>query len=626
MKKNYLLNRMKGALVALAFVMLMPIAALAATWNIPTLNNGETATLTITVTVDSGTGGTSSSGEGASPVTNTVTHTQDQTDLNVTADDLLETITINNETDITVAKVGTNAATGVDDNTTSPLPANEGEQIDFVITLTNNGPAFLEAVTINDAIDSRYTLVGTPVCSNGGTLGGTAPNITCSGFDVNTGDALTGVAVGESVTVSYSVTVNAGTSDETIPNTATVSGQEQTLLTTADDTDTVNVIVSNDTDIETTKTVVNTTARTGIAANEVEEGDILTYTVTTTVNSGASAQNLVLEDDLPAGLTYVASSLSCDSGTITGAEDDAATDLKCTADNDVPISGTVIMTYNVTVDSLNSADGTKTLVNTVARTQDQTDSTDDPTDDDFTETVNLLNDSDIVIAKSVANITDATAAANTAEEGDTVEYTIVVTNNGESALTNFSIDDILQSGLTYVAAPALACTTTDTAATVTPDSSNVGTTGAIQCALDQLANGESATMVFRATVDAGEAGNVITNTATTAQDQDDLNSTTDTPSVDLTIDTVDVVIEKCLTNPATGDTTCCPLAAASCTPPAGLVVNEGDTLTYTIRVLNNGSTPITDVDILDNLPAGVTIGTIGTPTTDGTSAGGTVTP
>jgi uncharacterized repeat protein (TIGR01451 family) len=107
-------------------------------WIVGTINSGASATLDIQATVDAGTSG--------STVTNTVTVVSlDQTDTNVTADDLSEDITVGNSTDLAVTKTVDNS---------SP---DEGGTITYTITFTNNGPAQATTVSLTDLLPAGVT-------------------------------------------------------------------------------------------------------------------------------------------------------------------------------------------------------------------------------------------------------------------------------------------------------------------------------------------------------------------------------------------------------------------------------------------------------------------------------------
>ncbi|SDE78107.1 OmpA family protein, partial [Ruegeria marina] len=113
---------------------------------------------------------------------------------------------------------------------------------------------------------------------------------------------------------------------------------------------------------------------------------------------------------------------------------------------------------------------------------------------------------------------DATPA-----EGDTVTYQITVTNAGPAQATNVSLTDSLPAGLTATANNGTTATGTYTAGTGV-------------WAIGTLANGASATLTLEGVVDAGQAGNTITNTTTAASgDQTDPGTAGDDLSESVTV-------------------------------------------------------------------------------------------
>ena len=170
---------------------------------------------------------------------------------------------------------------------------------------------------------------------------------------------------------------------------------------------------------------------------------------------------------------------------------------------------------------------------------------------------------DLVVTKTVDNATP--------NEGDTINYTVTLTNNGPTDGTGVEITDVLPSGLTYVS---------DTATQGSYDSA----TGV--WVVGSLADGVNATLAITATVDGGTGGTVITNTAQiTAADQFDPDSTNDSDSVDITVTNSDLTLSKTVDN---------------------VTPNEGDTVSYTITITNFGPDDATGIKVMDLLPAGVT--------------------
>jgi len=114
----------------------------------------------------------------------------------------------------------------------------------------------------------------------------------------------------------------------------------------------VPVVLSNDDEIDVEKTVDN---------DEPAPGDTVTYTITATNNGPAEANGLVLQDTLPAGLTYVSSNCP---GATTAPGAGGSTIITCTMAGTLPNGFAFVYTIVATVDA--TADGQYT--NTVALT------------------------------------------------------------------------------------------------------------------------------------------------------------------------------------------------------------------------------------------------------------------
>ena len=219
--------------------------------------------------------------------------------------------------------------------------------------------------------------------------------------------------------LNITATVDVGTSGTTITNTITVVSADQTDSNTTADDPSEDIVVGNDADLVTGKTVNNGTPN---------EGDTIIYTLTLTNNGPAQATNLSITDLLPAGVTYVsddgAGAYVSGTGlwTIGTLNNGATATLNITATVDVGTSGSTI-TNTITVVSA-----------------DQTDS--NTTADDPSEDIVVGNDADLVTGKTVNN--------GTPNEGDTIIYTLTLTNNGPAQATNLSITDLLPAGVTYV--------------------------------------------------------------------------------------------------------------------------------------------------------------------------------
>ena len=424
-------------------------------------------------------------------------------------------------TDAFVTKMTTTSAdlsvTKVVDNGT-PI---EGDTIVYTITVTNIGPSDATTVSVADQLPAGVTYASDD--------GAGAYN---SGTGVWTIGAL---ANGASTTLNITATVDAGTAGTTITNTATVSLTE-TDPNGANDSASVDVTVSASADLAMTKAVDNATPL---------EGDTIVYTLTVSNNGPNDATGVSVNDTLPAGVTYVSDDSA---GAYAGGVWTIGNLLN---------AATATLNITVTVDA-------GTVGTTINNTATVSGAEIDPAaaNDSATASITVGATADLAVAKIVDN-----ASPN---EGDSIVYTITVTNNGPNDATTVSVADALPAGVTYAS-----------------DTPSVGTYDNVAGAwsIGTLANGASATLTITATVNAGTAGTTITNTATASTADTDPTPGNDTASAALTVLAADLGITKTVDNAA-------PI--------------EGGTIIYTVTITNNGPNDASNVTLTDLLPAGVT--------------------
>uniref|UniRef100_UPI0005945613 DUF11 domain-containing protein n=1 Tax=Gorillibacterium massiliense TaxID=1280390 RepID=UPI0005945613 len=161
-----------------------------------------------------------------------------------------------------------------------------------------------------------------------------------------------------------------------------------------------------------------------------------------------------------------------------------------------------------------------------------------------------------------------TVSSATPNVGDTITFTVTVTNNGPDLATAVEVTDLLPAGLTLVsAAPS--------------QGTYISATGA--WTVGTVTTASPASLTLRATVVSPAAH---TNTATISHaDQLDPNTVNNTSSATVTPQQADLII----TNTVSSAT-----------------LNVGDTITFTVTVANNGPDSATGVTVTDLLPAGLT--------------------
>ncbi|GBE23825.1 large cysteine-rich periplasmic protein OmcB, serovar C precursor [bacterium BMS3Bbin02] len=401
------------------------------------------------------------------------------------------------------------------------VSANPGETVTYTVTVGNMGPSTATNVAVSDALPSGLTLVSTSVSQG---------SYTSPTWSVGT------LTNGASATLSVVATVDTGTAGSTITNTAAVAASDEIDTNTSNDTASTNVTVP----------AVNLIVAKSVSDVSPNPDDTVTYTVQVTNGGPDTATGVALMDSLPTGVSLV--SVSSTQGFYTAPVWTIGSLLSGT---------TVTLSLVATVDT-----GTEglTIVNTASvSTVNETDT--NPANDSASVSMSVAA-VDVSITK--------TADVPTANPGDTVTFTVTVTNGGPDGATGVEMIDVLPAGLTLVSA--------------TP---TLGTFAGSTWTLGALSSGASETLIVVATIDAGTAGATITNTAALSNvNETDTDPSNDLDAATVTINAVDVALTKTIDD---------------ATP------NVGDTVTYTVTATNNGPDTATGVSILEPLPTGVTL-------------------
>ncbi|MBU5299074.1 DUF11 domain-containing protein [Clostridium sporogenes] len=434
---------------------------------------------------------------------------------------------LNNNTSIVNTEVNALADISVV-KTASPNPVNQGEILTYTIDVTNAGPADAQNVVLTDAIPLE--IIGAEFSTDGGV---TFSPWTGS-FDIGT------LLNGQTRTVLIRGTVSS-LAIGTIRNTAGV-------ISSTPDPDLNNNMSTVDTEINTADVGVIKTSD----LNPAFPGQILTYTIRVFNLGPADAQNVVLTDAIPPEI--VAPEFSVDGGVTFN-----------------PWPGS----FNIGT-LLNGETRTILIRGTVAastsgiisNTADVTSTTPDPNPDNNTSTVDIEVNAlaDISVIK--------TGSPNPVMSGETLNYTIDVSNFGPSLAENVTLSDVIPPEITG------AEFSTDGGVTFNPwpGSFNIGT----------LLNGETRTILIRGTV-APVAPGFITNTAdvtsTTPDPNPSNNTSTSVIEVNESTQVADVGVFKSVEmNPVT----------------------PGEMVVYPIRVSNFGPADAQNVILTDAIPPEIT--------------------
>jgi len=173
---------------------------------------------------------------------------------------------------------------------------------------------------------------------------------------------------------------------------------------------------------------------------------------------------------------------------------------------------------------------------------------------------------DLSISKSVEDPTP--------NEGDTVTYTVTVTNvapTSNGTASGVTVTDTLPTGVTFV--DTLGCAEDGT--------------GVPTCTLGSIPEGGTASYDITATVDAGTAGTTLTNSASVDGIEPDPIGGNNSTSVDITVNSVDLSVIKA---------------------PQNAAPNAGQNVTFLIDVINatGSNASATNVTVTDTLPTGMT--------------------
>jgi uncharacterized repeat protein (TIGR01451 family)/fimbrial isopeptide formation D2 family protein len=491
-----------------AFAPIPAVSPTGGVWAVPTIAPGASLILTITATADA-------VGVSYNTVTITKSSTYDPNEGNNTA----KTPTDPQEADLVVTKTVDNPRPQVGDNVT------------FTVTLQNLGPNTAASVVVADAVAS---LTGLQLVSATASAGS---------YSALTGDwTLGSVASGAVETLTIVAKVLEPTSG---------AAPSQTNTATATST-TPDPNPGNNTDSATETPLQADLAVSKIVSDPTPNvGDTIEFAIGVANYGPDTATQVVVNDLLPAGVTFVSYQASQGTyvsgtgvwtiGTVTTADFPV---LVITATVDRPVSGVP-----------------SPATNTATVSGREYDPNPDNNTDSVTETPQYA---DLAVDKQVSDATP--------NVGDTITYTITLTNLGVDTATGVTLLDQVPAGLQFVSAqPSQGTYTVGTGIW------DVGTVDTVY----------PRTLTIQAIVLAPSSGapQPQTNTASVrTSDQYDPDPTNNTDSVVETPTYADLKVEKIVSDARP---------------------NVGDTITFTVTLSNLGKDTATEVTIADTLPAGL---------------------
>jgi uncharacterized repeat protein (TIGR01451 family) len=400
--------------------------------------------------------------------------------------------------------------------------ASQNDTVEYQIVITNDGNATANNLVFRDQVPSGISL------SNSG----------------NANNSLTSLSAGSNWTFTYRATVTATTGS--LVNTATVTSTNANSPT---DNATVNVntVVVTNPHLTLTKLVRNVSTNGSFAKTATtSQNDTVEYQIVIKNDGTGTANTLTFTDQTPSGVSLSAS-----------ANNNLAS---------LAAGSNWTFTYRGTVTA-----STGNLVNTATVTSTNANSsTDNAT---VIVSTTIVTNPHLTLTKLVRNVsTNGTFAKTaTANQNDTVEYQVVIKNDGNGAANNLNFKDQIPSGITLV---------------------NAGATNVSNGLNQTLLNaGATWTITYQATVTAssGTLVNVATVTSTNA------NSATDNATVTLNAQTRSLTITKQVRD----------LTQGGNSYVTNLNALNGHTLQYQITVTNTGTGTLNNVNVTDQIPSGL---------------------
>ncbi len=423
-----------------------------------------------------------------------------------------------------------------------------GDILTYTTVVQNTGTVIATNVQYSDVLPSSITFVQSSV-----TIGG----VIQPGFNPNNGFPLPDLNPGGSVEVTFQVTVVSVPTNGTIANTAHATGSF--ILVPGEPAVVVNQ-PSNTTLTTVNRGRFNVIKQVNRTATQV--GDVLTYTVQITNTGTVTANNVQFIDTISAGASFVPNSV-----TINGALQPNLNPITGFEVGDILVGEIVIVAFQATVTTIPSSG---TITNVANITGSFTLVPGEPpvvVTEPSNTTITRVNRGRFSVVKTVNK--EATRL------GDTLTYSVQVTNTGTVQAANVQFIDVPSASLEFV-----------TGSVQINGISQVGLDPFVGFLLPDLAVGDSVLITFEVNVISIPPSNSIMNTARVTGDFEMIPG------------------EPPFTITSPSNTTVTPVNRGSLDMLKEVdnsIVGVGETVTYTVRILNTGTADATNVQFIDTL-------------------------
>ncbi|HEX4147174.1 MAG TPA: SdrD B-like domain-containing protein [Pirellulales bacterium] len=502
-----------------------------------TLPAGSSITYVITGTV-------------SSTVTGTLSNTASVTPLGSSS----ETATDNdNLPTLSITKVDNAGGSSITPSTGNVTP---GQSLTYTVVVSNSGPGSVNGATITDPIPSDLTGDTWTAASTG--------SVAATGFATSGSGNIdqTGVNLPANSAITYTITGTVtSTATGTFSNTATVAPPVGTPKTATDNDNLVNLSI----------TKIDSAGGSSItpSTGSVTPGQSLTYTVVVSNSGPGSETGATITDPIPSDLTGVTwTATSTGSVAATGFATSGSGNIDQTGVN-LPANSAITYTITGTVSSTSTGtfSNTATVTSPVGTPKTATDK-DNLADLSITKVDNAGGSS---ITPSTGNVL----------QGESLTYTVVVSNSGPGSVTGATITDPIPSDLTGDTWTAASTGSVAATGFATSGSGNINQTGV------NLPANSAVTYTITGMVSSTATG-TFSNTATVAPPVGTPKTATDSDNLP------NLSITK--TDNAGG---------SSITPSTGNVL-QGQSLTYIVVVSNSGPGNVTGATITDPIPSDLT--------------------
>lgn len=424
-----------------------------------------------------------------------------------------------------------------------------GDTITYTTTIRNTGNTAATNITFTSAIPANTTFIPNSVTINSVQQSGAQPAL---------GVNIPNIAPGETVTVTFQVNVIS------VSPSSSIMGNDTILYSYTVDPNSAPATTSTSTNIATNPVLdAMITMVKSVDQTLVTLGDTITYTTILTNNGNTNATNITFTDLIPNGTTFITDSVTINGLTQIGLNPNTGITIGSIAPN-----SSISIAFQVTATSTpvqnpiaNSATASYTFIadpNAPIVSRNVTSNT----------VFTTINTANILSLKQVDK--------SFSRIGDTLTYTVVLTNNGNSSAQNVIFTDTVPSITTFIA-NTFSINGVPQSGADPSNGVNIGT----------ITAGTTVTVSFQVTVTSLPTANPIVNFSSTSY------QLVSPPEA-----------ETSISNPVS---TQIKEAILSMTKNESVSFADiGQTAFYTTSITNVGNTDATNIVFTDALPSGLT--------------------